>query len=151
MINDAIKDYIKQKKSKNIFSNRKIEMATIEILTACNFRCIHCYNQDLKKRYLKVNLFKNIIDQLVDSGCQSVTITGGEPLLHPNFSEIYNYCFKKGLKVSLFTNGYYVDKYIELFKSFIPKKVEISLYGTNNATYKKYVKLKMDLKRFMLT
>ena len=142
MIDNKVLNYIKHKKSKEIFNERKIETATIEILTACNFKCIHCYNQDLETRFLNIDMFKKIMNQLVENGCKSITLTGGEPLLHPNFAEMYKFCADKGLKISLFTNGYFIDKYIELLKAYKPKKVEISLYGTNNNTYEKICKIK---------
>ncbi len=142
MIKKEIMEYIKKNKIKKIYSERALETATIEILTSCNFKCIHCYNQDIEQRLLKFNDFKSIIDQLLKQGCKYITITGGEPLLHPDFEKIYHYCINKGLKISLFTNGYFIDKYLELFKEYAPKKIEISLYGANNKTYEDICKIK---------
>lgn len=136
-MNEKILSHIRQKVSQNINEKRKLKSATVEINTTCNFRCIHCYNQDLKPCIMNLELFKKVINQLVLNGCQVVTLTGGEILLHPNFAEMYKYCFSKGLRVTLFTNGYFIDKYLDLLNNHKPKKIEISLYGSSNEIYKK--------------
>ena len=137
MINKNIYNYLKEQQINKAIQKRKIKSATFELLTACNFKCIHCYNQDLKVTYIDYDIFKNVINQLVKLGCEKITLTGGEPLLHPNFKDIYLYCIEKNLKVKLFINGYFIDKHIELLRDFNPQKIEISLYGVSNSTYKK--------------
>jgi len=41
--------------------------------------------------------------------CLWILFTGGEPLLRPDFLEIYTYAKKKGLLVTIFTNGTLID------------------------------------------
>lgn len=141
MINKNVINFLKQHKMNKTLSERKIKSATIELLTSCNFKCIHCYNQDLERKILDYNFFKTIVDQLISLGCKHITITGGEPLLHPNFSKIYLYLYEKNIKIDLFTNGFYIDKYIDMLRENKPQKIEISLYGTDNDTYKKICKI----------
>lgn len=113
MVDDKeIKSFLTKKYYNQLFSKRNLNSATIEIINTCNFKCIHCYNQNLKSSYIDFSLFCSIVDQLKEMGIVNITLTGGEPTLHKNFIEIYNYCYDIGLKVTLFTNGYYLDKYI---------------------------------------
>jgi len=46
-----------------------------------------------------------MLKQAADLGCLQVRLTGGEPLMRPDFEEIYVYARRLGLKVWLFTSG----------------------------------------------
>ena len=72
----------------------------------------------------------SVIDEITEAGCLSLLITGGEPLLRHDFSEIYRHAKKSGLLVTVFTNGTLITPaVIELFADLPPQIVEISLYG----------------------
>jgi len=63
-------------------------------------------------------------------------LTGGEPLLRRDFSDIYLMLKRKGLLVSVFTNATLVRKeHIALFKKYPPRDIEVTIYGSNQATY----------------
>lgn len=137
MLNEEkIKNFLLKKYYKELRATRQLRTATVEILNACNFKCVHCYNQNLKTCIMPKELFFNIVDQLTDLGCKNITITGGEPTLHPDFKQIYKYCFDKGLKITLYTNGYYLNKFFDFLKTNTPETIDISIYGTTNKTYK---------------
>lgn len=141
IISEKVRNYVKKNYMNNLIEDRTLRSAVIELLTNCNFKCVHCYNQDVDRKILDFDCFKTIIEQLKAMGCKKITLTGGEPLLHPNFREIFECCIDMGFQVDLFTNGYYIDKYINLLKSKSPRRIEISLYGTNDETYKKICKV----------
>ena len=127
IMNDATKNYI-------------LRSATIEILDFCNYKCGHCYVHDSYNTKININDFKKVIDQLKVLGCLWLTITGGEPLMHPDFIEMYEYAFSKLANISLFTNGSLIeDIHIDLFKKKPPYELEISLYGINENEYDDFV------------
>lgn len=106
----------------------------------CNFRCIHCYLGELRNDAsipdLTTNRWCSILDQVTEAGCLSLVLTGGEPLLRKDFPEIYTYAKKRGMMVSVFTNGSAItDEIIDLFTEFPPKSLEITLYGASAKTY----------------
>lgn len=113
----------------------------IEITSSCNFRCIHCYVnkgaiQSQTKESIGASLFKKICDQIRSSGCIWLLITGGEPLIHPEFIEMWEYASKIGLKLSLFTNGSLLNQeHFSLFSNYPPESIEISLYALNQRNY----------------
>ncbi len=111
---------------------------TIELTENCNFRCIHCYQGMQKhKEVLPAARWKEILDEVCEAGTLWMLITGGDPLLHPEFEEIYEYAIRKGLLVNLFTNGSLVrEHHIELFKKYPPFNIEFTLYGMDEATYR---------------
>ena len=77
--NRFLKSYVK---NANI---KRIPLAgTIELNTNCNFKCLHCY-QVTPHQSLSLSDFKAYLTQVKASGCIFLTITGGEPLLHPDF------------------------------------------------------------------
>jgi radical SAM protein with 4Fe4S-binding SPASM domain len=126
----------------------------IDLTYQCNLKCVHCYAPDtdeskaLKKNELTTGEWANIIDQAADAGCLYFLITGGEPLLRKDFSDIYAHAKKGGLIVTVFTNGTLIDEsHVELFQEFPPYAVEISLYGATLETYEKITGVKGSYKQ----
>jgi radical SAM protein with 4Fe4S-binding SPASM domain len=65
-------------------------------------------------------------------------LTGGEPLLRPDFIDIFTYAKKKGLLVTLLTNGTLLTPAIaDFFMKYSPKTIDLSLYGATRETYEK--------------
>ncbi len=115
---------------------------TLELTARCNNNCRHCYinlpenDPKAKAEELTTEEIKSIVDQAVDLGAVWCLITGGEPLLRDDFEEIYLYLKRKGLLVSVFTNGTLItQKHIDLFKKYPPRDLEITVYGITAKTY----------------
>jgi len=115
----------------------------IELTERCNNRCIHCYiNQPEDDRRLKAAemdtaFVQSILKQAADLGCLLVRFTGGEPLLREDFTEIYLYARRLGLKVVLFTNARLINPELARLFARIPpgEPVEVSVYGMRAASY----------------
>lgn len=133
-----------QEITKNIVKKGRIPInGGIELLSNCNFKCVHCYNAMEKREYMPVEFANNIADQLEKMGTMHVYLTGGEVLLHPQFGEIYKYFRNKGMAVSILTNASLLnDQHIKLFEEYTPYNVDISLYGITNKTYEAVTGLK---------
>lgn len=110
---------------------------SIELTNSCNFACIHCFVNHQKDFLDKKEIFKSI-DYLVNYGCLFIQLTGGECLLHEDFNEIYEYIVKKGILITIMTNGSLISsKTLNLFRKFPPYKIVVSLYGASNVVYEK--------------
>lgn len=79
-----------------------------EITNRCNFECIYCYNKlnssgikQLSIRKIK-SLFKKILSE---TEIDSVTIAGGEPLLHEKIPQLVEYLTNKNIKTGITTNA----------------------------------------------
>jgi len=109
----------------------------IELTFRCNLRCVHCYiDHDDLQGELSYEEICSILDQLVEEGCLWLLITGGEPLFRKDFLDIYTYAKKKGLLITLFTNGTLITSEIaDYFKEWPPFCIEITLYGMTKDTY----------------
>jgi radical SAM protein with 4Fe4S-binding SPASM domain len=117
---------------------------SIEVTARCNLRCVHCYinlpigDYKAQKRELTYKETCNILDQITDEGCLWLLLTGGEPFIRPDFLDIYTYAKKKGLLITLFTNGTTITPRIaDYLADWRPFNVEITLYGRTKETYEK--------------
>ena len=115
---------------------------TLEIISECNFRCVHCYLGNTRRK--DILTYEQIVDfgnQVIEMGCLYVILTGGEVLLHPDFKKIYTFFAERGMCVSVFTNGSLInDDTIQLFQKYPPRIVEITMYAFSSDTYKAVTK-----------
>jgi len=130
--------------------NRKMEndrvpaSGTIDLTRKCNLNCLHCYhehndkNLKTKNSELDTKEWISIIDEITDAECLYLLITGGEPLLRKDFNKIYTHIKKRGIIVTVFTNGTLItDEILNLFSDLPPYDLEISIYGATAETYEK--------------
>ncbi len=117
-----------------------LKTAYIELTHRCNFKCCHCYvrSESSVRKELAYNDYCNIAEQLLATGCMDVALTGGEPILHKDFFEIYSLFKRNGFLVTVMTNGYALnDQHFEYFAKNPPKAIEISLYGVDKCVFQK--------------
>jgi radical SAM protein with 4Fe4S-binding SPASM domain len=129
-------------------------LGTIELTERCNYRCVHCYinqppvDRAVKSREMETDQAKHIIDQLVDAGTLFLTLTGGDPFVRKDFTEIYRHAVQRGMLVDLFTNGYRITPQIaDLLAEWRPQAIEVSLYGATKATYEKVTQIPGSFER----
>ena len=78
-----------------------------EITEACNLSCVHCDNHAARRspRELSLKQLQEVAAGLARLGCRTVDVTGGEPLLRPEWAELCAHLTGLGLDVALITNG----------------------------------------------
>ncbi|WP_433221630.1 radical SAM protein [Dactylosporangium sp. CS-047395] len=110
--------------------------ATYEINKGCNFSCEHCYLELRPFEGLALADKLRLIDMLVEIGVFWFQITGGEPLIDPDFSAVYERAHRAGMMIEILTNGSRLARphLIELFQQRPPHKIVLSLYGASPAT-----------------
>ena len=65
----------------------------IEIVSKCNERCIHCYiPHEYKNQVMDAAMFFDLLNQCYNLKIQHITISGGEPMLHPQFISFLRKC-----------------------------------------------------------
>ena len=111
----------------------------IEITPFCNLNCVHCYLQDYNKdELMSTDEIKLIIDKLYNKGVLFLYFTGGEIFTRRDFMDIYMYAKTKGFIIELLTNATLItQEIVEIFNNYPPASVNISVYGRDEATYKK--------------
>jgi len=79
---------------------------------ACNLRCRHCYaNSDgsVAERELSTAEGIEFIDDLAGFRVPVILFSGGEPLVRPDFFTLAGHAVKKGIRVTISTNGTLID------------------------------------------
>src|SRR4030042_6615017 len=116
--------------------------ASVEITERCNLNCAHCYinlpanDKEAREKELGFSQWARIIDDMVAEGCLWLLLTGGEPLLHPDFREIYTFAKKQGMLITLFTNGTLITpETADFLRDYPPFVIEITIYGFTKATF----------------
>ena len=111
----------------------------IEPTLRCNLRCAHCYVADApRKKEASFEEICRIIDEIADAGCLWLLFTGGEPFMREDFLDIYAYAKRKGLIITIFTNGTLLTPEIaDYLKEFPPFAVEITLSGATKEIYER--------------
>jgi len=81
-------------------------LAHIIPIRRCNLACEYCNEyDDFSKPVRTEDMFRRV-DKLAELGTSIITISGGEPLLHPELDAIIRRIRKHGMIAGLITNGY---------------------------------------------
>src|SRR6056297_3170435 len=87
----------------------------VYLTDGCNLACRHCWiaptfdGQGGHSSFLSVDQFTAIVEEALELGLTAVKLTGGEPLLHPDFSELVRIIGEKKLQLNVETNGLLCD------------------------------------------
>ncbi|WP_294597305.1 PqqD family peptide modification chaperone [uncultured Phocaeicola sp.] len=77
----------------------------VEIASECNERCIHCYiPHEFKQDLMDENLFNLVLSQAIELNLLHITISGGEPMLHPRFIDFMRKCREADMSVNILSN-----------------------------------------------
>ena len=126
---------------------------SIAMTHRCHLRCVHCYLGCERQALpaggeLDTAFWLSLVDQVADAGCLNLLITGGEPLLRPDFARVYRQARERGILVTVFTNATLVDEAIvHLFEELPPQEVEVSLYGASEEVYERVTGVKGSYRR----
>ncbi len=116
----------------------------IEITNLCNLNCLMCSRQNMKRKigFMDFDLFKKIIDEVVDYA-ELVYLHGlGEPLLHPKIFPMIDYCNKKGVKVGISTNATKLNR--TKAHQLIQSKLDYLILAFDGATKKTYESIRRN-------
>ena len=85
----------------------------IEPISACNLRCVMCFqidesfssDKDFMGR-MDLDLFKKVVDEAQMNGTKAITLASrGEPTLHPKLDDMLDYCSGKFFELKVNTNA----------------------------------------------
>src|SRR5271157_3776340 len=76
----------------------------------CNLDCTYCNEYDDASKPVPLAEMKKRLDLLAEMGTSIITISGGEPLMHPELDEIIRHIRKRGMIAGLITNGFFLNK-----------------------------------------
>ncbi len=72
----------------------------------CNIACAYCNEYDHHSAPVPIDDLYRRVDALADLGCSVITLSGGEPLMHPQMDDLIRRIRARGIIAGLITNGY---------------------------------------------
>lgn len=90
---------------------KTVPHAVLDIIRGCNCRCRHCYNADQPAKFKSMAELKEELAVIRRArNVTTITLSGGEPLLHPELEKIVSWLHRdEGLTVCTLTNGILFD------------------------------------------
>jgi len=76
----------------------------------CNLACTYCNEFDDFSKPVPLEEMKSRLDILAGMGTSIITISGGEPLMHPEIDEVIRHIRRHGMIAGMITNGFLLDK-----------------------------------------
>jgi MoaA/NifB/PqqE/SkfB family radical SAM enzyme len=92
--------------AKGLLSTRHPVLVHIIPIRRCNLACTYCNEYDDFSKPVPTEEMFARIDRLGAMGTSIITISGGEPLLHPDLDAIIARIRKNGIMAGMITNGY---------------------------------------------
>jgi len=81
-------------------------LAHIIPIRRCNLACEYCNEFDDFSKPVPLETMFRRIDKLAELGTSVITISGGEPLMHPELDDVIQRIRRNGMIAGLITNGY---------------------------------------------
>src|SRR5271165_2793758 len=81
-------------------------LAHVIPMRRCNLSCGYCNEYDDSSKPVPTETMYRRLDQLADLGTSIITISGGEPLLHPELDLIVKHVRRRRMLAGMITNGY---------------------------------------------
>jgi MoaA/NifB/PqqE/SkfB family radical SAM enzyme len=81
-------------------------LAHIIPMRRCNLACAYCNEYDDHSKPVPLEEMIRRLDHLANLGTNVITISGGEPLLHPELDDIIAHVRRRGMIAGMITNGY---------------------------------------------
>ncbi len=92
--------------AKALLSTEHPILAHIIPIRRCNLACAYCNEFDDHSKPVPLEEMFPRIDRLASFGTTIITISGGEPLLHPELDQIIRHIRRRGMLAGVITNGY---------------------------------------------
>ena len=109
-------------------------LITLHLTERCNSRCVTCDYWRHGREDMTPDSVSRLLPSLLELGTRAVLISGGEPLIHPQWAQIAQLLREQGLQLWLLTSGLSLAKHAtraaELFQS-----ITVSLDGTDRRMY----------------
>lgn len=111
-----------------------LPVAILYITDKCNSRCISCDYWRFGRTNMRLSLVRRLASELPHGGTRYVLLSGGEPLMHPQWDVIAATFKQAGLSVAMVTSGIMLPKFAAKVATFVDE-LYISLDGATPESY----------------
>ena len=97
-------------------SKPRLQSLIFEVTQRCNHACLHCYNvwqgggAYPRGELDTTHTLELLAKALDETNCHHITLTGGEPLLRPDLPDILEFLQRRGVQVTVISNGRLLDQ-----------------------------------------
>ncbi len=110
----------------------------IELTHRCNFRCRHCYIPDFEAPdLLTTGRVLELLEELAGVGTLRLSLTGGEPLLRPDWRTVARRARELGFQLTVLTNGSGVTDDVAEELARLHAVVDVSLHTMDRAAFER--------------
>ena len=113
---------------------QRLPLVTLYLTERCNSRCVTCDYWRHGRADMTFNAVQRLLPNLARLDTRAVLLSGGEPLLNPDWERIAHALRDRGLKVWLLTSGLSLGKYARRAANVFDA-ITVSLDGTDRQTY----------------
>ncbi len=99
-----------RKLAKAVVSTEPVVLAHIIPIRRCNLSCTYCNEYDKHSAPVALEVLRRRLDYLASFGTRIVTISGGEPLLHPELDDVIRHIRHHDVIAGMITNGYLLTR-----------------------------------------
>lgn len=96
--------------AKGLLSTDHPVLAHLIPIRRCNLSCAYCNEYDDYSAPVPTATLTERVDRLADFGTTATTLSGGEPLLHPELEFVISRIRRRGMMAGLITNGYLLTR-----------------------------------------
>lgn len=129
---------------KRAWNQNHLLSVLLELTYACNLNCSFCYNDlALKGERLSLAEYETLLRDLANMGVLNLTLSGGEPLAHPEFFRIGALARELGFAVRIKSNGHALrpDVALRIRDVIDPLVIDVSLHGAQAETHDKQTRV----------
>jgi MoaA/NifB/PqqE/SkfB family radical SAM enzyme len=126
--------------------------ALVELTYRCNLDCFFCYNDlELRGRPMSVEDYRQFFRDLASLSCLHLTLSGGEPLVHPQFFEIAAAARETDFVLRIKSNGHALrGRLLRRLKDEIdPFVIELSLHGATARSHDRQTRVEGSFERLL--
>ncbi len=123
-------------------------LAQLVVIRRCNLSCGYCNEYDDYSPPIPVEKLFARVDHLAKLGCVILTLTGGEPFMHPDLDKVVARAVSHGMVVTSISNAYPITKgWIERMNDAGLSLLQVSVDNMepNNVSQKSWSKIKKRL------
>lgn len=124
----------------------------LELTYRCNLDCFFCYNDlSLKGEPLRREEYLRLLDDLAELQVLNLTLSGGEPLAHPDFLLLGARARELGFVVRIKSNGHALRGELarRILAEVDPFLVEVSLHGAKAGTHDRQTRVPGSFERLL--
>ncbi len=106
----------------------------ISVTNRCQLTCLFCHREGILDHWqniqIPIDFFSRLIFEANKLNIREINLTGGEPILHSNISDLIDIAYNPNRKLAICTNGLELDKIFNKLDKI--QQIKLSVHATNN-------------------